>query len=386
VENVCLNAVQVSNVETGEVQELYIDEAVPGMRFSLGAVNVFDADVWVNEMGRFSREAMLRMRDEDPDNIRIDLDTMGQITAFFVRYRECERLETSEEPRVYLLDRLRNELVFGDGLHTYIPRVTDNVALRFNVKCCNGAAGNVPAGTITTPMGYLTYIGNINNPVKAYGGSNIEELENALERGASILSSRGRLVSMDDYVRTIMAYSDTIDQVAGITGVTEEGREDPSCVNFILLMKDYLEGSYAFHRLVGPLKSYLLERCELTVTENSLHIIEPIYVYISVSVWINVVQMDDSFEIQSILQDTLTEYLNPLGYGSGSGWKIGSIPKRSQLMMKLKVLKSRAVVKKAVMIACYRDHTGEHEVDLDDLKITPFMVCRSGTHLVHISM
>ena len=62
------------------------------------------------------------------------------------------------------------------------------------------------------------------------------------------------------------------------------------------------------------------------------------------------------------------------------------MPKKSQLMMRLNILKSRAVVKKAVMIASYKDHNGFHEVDLNDLKVTPFMICRSGTHEIHISI
>ncbi len=386
IENICLNAVQVSNIETRQEEELYIEEMMPNIRFSLGATNVLDADVWVNEMGRYSRETMLRMMDEDPDNVKIEQDITGQITAFYVRWQETDRLETSENPRVYLLDRLRNELIFGDGIHTWIPRVLDNVALKFSVRCCNGAEANIPAFSITDPLGYLMYVGRIYNPVKAYGGSNIEDLENALERGASILSSRNRIVSMDDYTRAILAYSDTIDQVAGIVGETVEGKIDDAAITFVLLMKDFQEGSYAFHRIVSGLKEYLMKRCELTVTEEKLQIIEPIYVEISVNVWANIVQIDDSFEIQNLLQESLTEYLDPSGYDRGRGWKIGTMPKKSQLMMRLNILKSRAVVKKAVMIASYTDHTGFHEVDLNDLKVTPFMIPRSGHHEIHISI
>lgn len=384
IENIVLNAVSVSNVETRPEVPIYIDEAFPNMRFALGANNVLDADVWVNEMGRYSMEVMRDLFASDPDKYEIQEDEQGNITAFFVRWSEAERLETSEDPRVYLLDRLSNELIFGDGVHTWMPKVVDDTAVRFSVRCTSGAAGNVAAGTITESMGALNFIGSITNPVKAYGGSNIESLENALERGAGILSSRNRLVSMDDFTRAILSYSDTIDQVAGITGVTIDGREAPGEVTFLLLMKDFAEGSFAFHRIVGGLQKELLSHCELTLTSDNLHIVEPIYVDISVSVWINVVSMDDSFEIQGLLQECLQEYLNPIGYGSGQGWKIGTIPKRPQILMRLGVLKSRAIVKKSVMIARYTDASGEHEVDLNDLKVTPFMVCRSGNHEVHI--
>lgn len=384
VENIILNAVSVSNIETRPEVPIYIDEAFPNMRFALGANNVLDATVWVNEMGRYSMEVMRDLLVSDPEKYEAQEDEQGNITAFFVRWSETERLETSDDPRVYLLDRLSNELIFGDGVHTWMPKVTDDTAVRFTVRCTGGAAGNVAAGTITESLGALNFIGSITNPVKAYGGSNIETLENALERGAGILSSRNRLVSMDDFIRAILSYSDTIDQVSGVAGETIDGREAPADVTFLLLMKDFQEGSFAFHRIVGGLQKELLSHCELTLTPEKLHLVEPIYVDISVSVWVNVVSMDDSFEIQGLLQSCLKEYLNPIGYGTKGGWKIGTIPKKPQILMRLGVLKSRAIVKKSVMIAHYTDASGEHEVDLNDLKVTPFMVCKSGQHEVHI--
>ncbi len=327
---------------------------------------------------------MLCMAEDEPDRVQIDFDSQGMVTTFFVKWSETDRLDLTEDPRVYVLDRLQNELIFGDGIHSWIPRVLDDVAFRFSVRCCNGQGGNIGVDLITESMGNLDYIGHISNPVKAYGGSNIETLENALERGASILSSRNRLVSLADYKRAILSYSDSIDQVSGITGLTVEGVEDPSEITFILLMKEYMEGSYAFHRVVGGLKDELLRHAELTVVPDKLNIVEPVYVDISVSVWADVVSMDDSFEIQNLLRDCLEEYLNPLGYGSGHGWKIGTVPKKPQILMRLNVLKSRAIVKKSVMIARYTDVNGEHETDLADLTVTPFMVPRSGRHHVHI--
>ena len=172
-------------------------------------------------------------------------------------------------------------------------------------------------------------------------------------------------------------YSDTIDQVSVVSGCTIDGREDPADISFLLLMKDYAEGSYAFHRIVGGLKKDLTCRCELTLAEEHIHLTEPVFVDVSVSVW-------DSFEIQSLLEECLREYLDPLTEGKGGGWRIGTMPQKPQILMRLGVLKSRAVVKRSVMIASYTDAEGYHEYDLGDFKVTPFMVPRSGKHFVHI--
>lgn len=384
IKNIMLNAVQVSNIETRPTEEVYVEEVVPGMRFSLGAAGVLDVDVWVNEMGHYSQERMQIMQEVDPDNVVCEKDIMGVITAFFVRWSEVDRLEASEDPRVYMIDRLTNELIFGDGVHTWIPQVTTNVAVRFTVRCCDGQAGNVAVGSIVDTMEYIPYIDRLANPVKSYGGSDIEDLENALERGASILSSRNRLVTVDDFSRAILAYSDNIDQVSAIIGELEDGRRDDSKMSFILLMKEFTEGSFAFHRVIGSLKNYLLERCELTVTEENLRLIEPVFVDISVNVWVRLVSLNDSFEIQNILTECLDEYLNPLRGNSHDGWTIGTIPKKPQILMRLGILKSRAIVRRSSMVASYTDSFGYHETSLEELVVTPFMVCRSGKHEVHI--
>ena len=64
--------------------------------------------------------------------------------------------------------------------------------------------------------------------------------------------------------------------------------------------------------------------------------------------------------------------------------QIGSMPKKPQLMMRLNVLKSKAVIKKMVVTVKYTDQHGTHEMDLDDMKESPFVICRSGRHRVNI--
>ena len=61
------------------------------------------------------------------------------------------------------------------------------------------------------------------------------------------------------------------------------------------------------------------------------------------------------------------------------------MPRRSQILMRLNSLKSRAMIRHIVVTASYQDATGHHEMNLEDLKVSPFMVVRNGEHRVHIS-
>ena len=129
-----------------------------------------------------------------------------------------------------------------------------------------------------------------------------------------------------------------------------------------------------------------MESCELTISPDHIHIVEPIFVDVCVDVWAQSMQMEDSFEIQSELQECLTRYLDPVESENGSGWKIGVMPKKNQLLMKLNILKSKAIVRKLLLIARYTDGRGTHETELSDVQENPFMVCRSGVHRVHLTV
>ena len=386
INDIRLNAVQVENIETKKEQDFYLDEVLPNMYFSLGSDHILDIDLWVNERDRHSVKEMKEMIRLMPDRVRAEYDVRGEITAFYVKWEELERLDDAEEKRGYALDRMNNRLIFGDGIHTEVPRVTDDVAFKVRVRCCDGQLGNVGKGEINDIHTQFMFLNTVSNPFKAYGGSNMETMESALERGANILRSRKRLVSVSDYEREILAYSDTIAQVRCITGKRIDGAIDRDAVTFVVLLKDYRAGSYSFHILADALKNHLMESCELTISPDNIHIVEPIFVDVCVDVWAQSMLMEDSFEIQSELQECLACYLDPVESENGAGWKIGVMPKKNQLLMKLNVLKRKAIVRKLLMIARYTDERGIHETELADVQENPFMVCRSGVHHVHLTV
>lgn len=386
INDIRLNAVQAENIETKKEQDFYLDEVLPNMYFSLGSDHILDIDLWVNERDRHSDQKIREMLRTMPDQTRVEYDMRGEITAFYVKWEELERLDDGEHNKGYVLDRMNNRLIFGDGLHMDVPRVTDDVAFKVRIRCCDGQLGNVEKGEIGEALTNFMFLSSVSNPYKAYGGSDMEKMDSALARGANILRSRKRLVSISDYEREILSYSDTIAQVRCITGKRIDGAPDPDAVTFVILLKDYRAGSYTFHNLADSLKKYLLESCELTISPNNIHIVEPIFVDVCVDVWAQSMQMEDSFEIQSELQECLMRYLDPVESENGIGWRIGVMPKKNQLLMKLNVLKSKAIVRKLLLIAHYTDEHGTHEKELSEVQDNPFMVCRSGIHHVHLML
>ncbi len=381
----CLNAVVVTNVQTSDERDYYIEEVLPNASISLGADNILDAEVWVNEIGYTRKEEMDDLMQEHPELVRAEYDFLGRISAFYVLWNEVENFAEAKDRRSYRIDRMTGRIHFSDGSLCDMPRVTDDVAFKARIRSTDGEIGNLKEGEITSFIGAAPYIDTVFNPIRAHGGSNLETIDHALLRCAGIMHSRYRLVSETDYVRHVMEFSDSIDRTRIVVGETIEGLKNPADISIVLLMKDYADGAFSFHRIAAALQRDILEHCEVTVSADNLHIVEPIFVDVSICVWAMVMDMDDSFEVQNEVKSVLSYYLNPVSGPNGDGWDIGTLPKESQVLMKLGVLRSKAVIQRITMTGRYFDVTGEHETDIRDIDISPFMVTRNGQHKVIIT-
>ncbi len=387
IQRICFNAVEAANVETLPEQDFYLEATGPNLEVNLGVTQILDVELWVNEKESLSRQMMDIMLRSSPESVRAEYDLMGEITSFFVKWEEADCLDITGTRRCYLLDRLNSTLTFGDGITSDFPRVTDDVTFKAVIRRCNGEEGNVEPDQIASSMDNLMFVDSISNPVKGYGGSSMESLDAALHRGANILKSRKRLVSMDDYVQEILGYSDQIAQVKGLTGYRPDGERDPRALTFLILMKDFDAGAYSFYSLAAPLKAHLQDAAELTLRDDDLYLAEPVYAMVSVDLWVRIPTMDDSLEIQNMLNDLLEEYLDPVRGGRGEGWPIGVLPNRAQLMMRLAGLRNRAVVQRMAVTVSWHDQKGSHEVDLDSIsdEKTRFFACRNGRHRIYVA-
>ena len=386
IHGITLNAVEIQNRLTHPEESFYVDTAVPNMTFHLAAQNILSAEVFVNEMGRLSRYQMREMLDHSPNDVRAEYDFMGEITAFFVRWTEVDSFDHSApNDRHYRIDRSRNTLVFGDGVHVRIPQAQRGAAVLVRAVSCDGARGNVPAGAISGFYGNVMYVEGVRNPVATYAGSNLEDLDSARRRGAEMLCSRGNLISEIDFARAVKSFSDTVEKVKCLAGRDLDGQDRPERITIAVMTRDYADGAYAFKNICAPLKRMLMERCDAMVTPECLVLAEPVYVDISVSVWVKVDDAAGAFDVQNLILDSIRSFLEPLSKPGHSGWEIGSLPTENQLKMLLQSLRFRGHIERMIAVARYVDKDGVHEVGLDQLPDTPFAIGVNGEHKIHIA-
>lgn len=387
IKSIRLNAVNIRNQETLGEETFYVETSVPNLKLPLSARNILSAEVFVSELGQHSARQMRRMQEEHPEDVRVERDPLGEVTAFYVRWTEVDTFDRSAPgDRHYMIDRVKNLLVFGDGVHVRIPQAGRDAAILVRPVSCDGTRGNVPAGAVDRFYGNVMYVQSVSNPVATYGGSDLENLDNARRRGAELLSGRGRLISEQDFVRAVKTFSGAVEKVKCAAGQSIDGGENPALVTIAVMTQDYDRGAYAFHTLREPLQRHLLSRCEAAMAPEHLMISEPMYVEISVSVWVRTGGAEKTFEIQNLVIDSLREFLDPLPHAGHIGWEIGVLPSEGQIKMLLQSLRFSGHVERMVTVARYVDRAGTHETGLDELPDMPFAIGVSGRHQVYMDL
>jgi len=97
---------------------------------------------------------------------------------------------------------------------------------------------------------------------------------------------------------------------------------------------------------------------------------------------VDVLQTDDSFEVQNHLIRALNAYLDPL---TNERWEIGQIVSRSQIELRLNMEKKQALVRRMMVTASYTDASGVHETALEQMKGNPFVIVTGGVHKIHLN-
>ena len=387
IRSILPNAVEIQNIETLEPEPFYLTAPGPNMTFPLAAQNILSAQVFVNERDKLSLPMMQQLIQERPEDVQVEYDFLGNISSFFVRWTEVESFDNSTPTdRHYTIDRMNNTISFGDGVNVSIPSARDEVAFTVQAVCCKGKGGNLPRGAVNALRGHMLYVDSIYNPIATYAGSDLEDLDSAHRRGANILSGRGRLVSQVDFVREVRAFSNAIDKVKCVPGVDMDGLPDPRLVTIAIMMRDYADGSYSFNGLKDRLRRQLLARSEATLESDCLILSEPVYVSISLTIWAQAEDAHRSFELQTLIQEAVDRFLDPLEREDSRGWDIGVLPTQSQLGMLLHALRGPGHVLRFLATARYVDRFGTHERSLDELPDNPFLIGVPGQHRIYVEL
>jgi len=201
---VLLNAVDAINGETlEEIVGSSDGNAMQSMPLSNQPV-LAGLQLWVREPDPPADEDKVKIVAAEGDKA-IEEDPDGE--GFWVRWHQVDHFfQSGATDRHYVLDPIKGEIAFGDGLAGLPPaQGRDNVKALYRIG--GGTAGNVGPHSLTVLKQAVAFVQAVDNPFPAHGGADAESLDEAKKRGTFAIKNRDRAVTAEDYEQLALSAS-----------------------------------------------------------------------------------------------------------------------------------------------------------------------------------
>jgi hypothetical protein len=213
ITHLMLNTVDAVNLVTVRT-ERYSGLGVPNQ-----VVQLRRAPVFLHEAE--GERALFRDLDAFPD-LRVWVETDDGDVEEWARVTDAELLTASKDDRIYVVDAVEGTLTFGNGIRgRMLPVGSSNVVID-TYRVVPGARGNVAAGEINVVEGYADVL-SCRNLLPATGGRDAETIEEILRRAPSLLTSRDRAVTRNDFAIIAAEASGEVARAACDGNIREDG-------------------------------------------------------------------------------------------------------------------------------------------------------------------
>ena len=199
-------AVWAEHVQVVHDEKLGVSDGTPGQRFVLAEKNLVPYQLTLRVTERDGHESL---------------------------WREVDSLEeSSEEDRVFTVDRINGEIRFGPALRQSDGRLRHYGAVppsKAELRVVEyywggGEAGSVAPGKLDTPKTAISYISRVSNRRAAQPGLDAETVEAAMMRAPTVLRSRDRAVTAQDFESLAQTESRLIAYAKCVAGRQDAGR------------------------------------------------------------------------------------------------------------------------------------------------------------------
>ncbi|MGB8955744.1 MAG: putative baseplate assembly protein, partial [Tumebacillaceae bacterium] len=358
-------------------------------QFVLANLPVFTEEVWVDETGRLTDNELDQLLEADLYRTDIYRDSGGKILKLLVLWQAVDHFDHSRlGDRHYTIDRSTGVIRFGDGKQGKVPPDNGPDAVLVSYKKIVGKRGNVPAGQINTLPKTIAYVQGVSNPEPTGGGSEIEPLQRALERGPQQIRHRDRAITAQDYEWLArQAYQD-IAKVKCLSNFNARMERENGCITLVALPKGGSAGRQAFPTLKRQVESYLIERSANTIARpGRISVIEPAYLMIMIFAHLVVASMDLIVQVEREADERISAFLNPYtGNYDGKGWEIGQALHGSEFYGLLKQVPGVNYVKKLSMTVMKHEGGEAHEILPEDIQRIPHGIVVSGSHQIIVDL
>lgn len=387
VNGIWFNTVPVVQRERRQPEYFYIARGERTKTCILSAANVSDVRVWVNEQGSLSareEERLLGM-----DGTIVARSAEGSVTELWVPWREVERLESAGAgDRAFSVDYASGAVVFGDGRHGRIPPdgAAETIMVRYTV--CDGAQGNIEPHAILGFAAKPAQAAWVTNRKRISGGADRETIEQAARRSAGALAGMGRLVTLEDFQRAVLASNRNIRRVKCLAHVDRYNRPREGALALAVLPREYRQGGEQFAAVVRGAREAIAARASMLLTGSScVDVFEVRYVELCVSADVVISDYNQYHEVYQAISQRLEGFLNPIaGNFNGQGWEIGQLPGRELIYNSIKTIKNIKWIKSLHVFAYTATENGRQAVEFNEARRDVFAVPVFGEPKINLTV
>lgn len=388
LEGVFPNTQWAYNERTVE-ERLGSSDGSPDQEFACDNAPITEAEVWVDEAEDLSETERRELAATRPDDVRSEgTDETGG--TFWVRWEEVtDFLDSGEHSRHYRLNRANGKIRFGDGKRGAIPPTGDsNIEVLYQTG--GGSEGNVDANSITDLRSSISRIDSVTNLKQADGGTDVESLDQAVERAPKRIKNRNRAVSADDFEQIAKDASRQLARVRCEPEMDDTGGRTPGWVTLLIIPRERRDRPTPSLELRQRVKQAVSERAPATLVgndQNRIVVRGPDYAEVSVETTVDTKGVESITTLKNTIEDKLDEFFHPLtGSRDGNGWQFGRVPRLSQLSTLVESTDGVDRVRDITMTI----ETASEEKIIRDPEKTPLLsrdeMISSGTHEVNVIM
>ena len=352
------NVAKVENLSTSE-EYFYIDDKNEELTVKLKNENLKQLSVWIHE----------KKGSEDD-------------------WVEWEQASSSyESGRVYHADMAAGTVTFGNFAFSDIALSQDGPEIMVRHRNYEGEAANLPEDSIVTMRDSNRFVSEVTNPFPTYGGYDAYTEESTMEYITGVLRSRNRVVTEGDILDMLRQTSYSVVGIKCGLDVDALGNPAPGRVTVAVLTKEYNKGTHIFHEIKDEMRKKLEECGSFLVMGREVQLTQPHFLRLNVRLWLEKDTMENAYDMQNTAYTVIEEFIHPLTGGlDGTGWKIGSFPRVSQIRAYLRKRLKDVNIARMAVTTLVEDKEVEIKEDVSDISQSPFILPISGEHVIHIDL
>lgn len=387
LQGIFLNTARVVQHETipREIPELIQQER--HCEYQLSRYPVISEELWLNEVEDLPRnEEQKQIRPADLEVVR---DELGNVREYWVRWQPVmDFLESRPRDRHYVIDRATGRFGFGDGRNGRECPTRSARHIRVKYQIGGGRRGDVAAHTIVKLQNSISFVDKVDNPEPAFGGSDMETVEEVLRRGPQIIKHRNRAVTALDFEWLARQASSNIAKVKCLPNCTDTFKKKTGHVTLLIVPKSEAADPSFVEKLQFQVEKYLRERTAGVVAfPDKIRVIGPAPLRLTVNADLAVSDPELVIPVEKAAITGLHEFLNLFtgNYGH-KGWEIGEYPHLSTFYTFLKTVKGVSYVEKVVLFTDFLKDGVWRETDDRDVKLLPYCIIVNGQHQINVKV